>query len=227
MLDDLSIFACPGCGGDLSAAENAVQCGNCGQAYPVEDAIVRLFWPNEWDASKEDVTEIVKAFYEETPFPDYENLETSGDLLTKAGAGHFARLLDEQIPNVRVLEIGCGTGQLSNFLGIGQRVAYGADLCMNSLRLAEAFRARNTLTRVGFYQMNLFRPPFREETFPLVICNGVLHHTSDPYGGFRSISRPVKKGGYIIVGLYNLVRSSAHRCSSKDLRCFRRSLPVP
>ena len=51
--------------------------------------------------------------------------------------------------------------------------------------------------------MNLFRPIFKEESFPLVICNGVLHHTSDPYGGFQSISRLVKKGGYIIIGLYH------------------------
>ncbi len=51
--------------------------------------------------------------------------------------------------------------------------------------------------------MNLFRPIFREESFPLVICNGVLHHTSDPFAGFQSISRLVKRGGYILVGLYN------------------------
>ncbi len=51
--------------------------------------------------------------------------------------------------------------------------------------------------------MNLFRPIFREESFPLVIWNGVLHHTSDPFAGFQSISRLVKRGGYILVGLYN------------------------
>lgn len=51
--------------------------------------------------------------------------------------------------------------------------------------------------------MNLFMPVFKEESFSFVICNGVLHHTSDPFGGFMSISRLVKKGGYIIIGLYN------------------------
>jgi len=51
--------------------------------------------------------------------------------------------------------------------------------------------------------MNLFRPAFKPEQFDVVLCNGVLHHTSDPYGGFRSIARLVKPGGYIIIGLYN------------------------
>jgi SAM-dependent methyltransferase len=52
-------------------------------------------------------------------------------------------------------------------------------------------------------QMNLFRPALRRNTFDVVICNGVLHHTADPLGGFRSISRLVKPGGFIIIGLYN------------------------
>ena len=76
-------------------------------------------------------------------------------------------------------------------------------MCANSLRLAQAFKKKNSLERIGFYQMNLFRPMFREESFPLVICIGVLHHTSDPLAGFQSISKLVKKGGYIIIGLYN------------------------
>ena len=37
----------------------------------------------------------------------------------------------------------------------------------------------------------------------VVISNGVLHHTSDPEGGFRSIATKVKPGGYILIGLYN------------------------
>jgi len=51
--------------------------------------------------------------------------------------------------------------------------------------------------------MNLFKPIFREESFPIVICNGVLHHTGDPFAGFKSIAKLVKKGGYILIGLYN------------------------
>jgi SAM-dependent methyltransferase len=51
--------------------------------------------------------------------------------------------------------------------------------------------------------MNLFRPPFRDGAFDVVISNGVLHHTSDPEGGYRTILRKAKHGGFIIIGLYN------------------------
>jgi SAM-dependent methyltransferase len=51
--------------------------------------------------------------------------------------------------------------------------------------------------------MDLFRPGLREESFDYVFCNGVLHHTADPYGGFQVLCRLVKPHGYIAVGLYN------------------------
>jgi SAM-dependent methyltransferase len=53
-------------------------------------------------------------------------------------------------------------------------------------------------------QMNLFRPAFAPGQFDVVLCNGVLHHTADPYGGFRSIASLVKPGGFIVIGLYNI-----------------------
>ena len=204
MNNHLDIFACPVCKGDLKISGDVIRCLGCHNNYQFEDDIPLFFVPNEWDNSKEDVTAIVKWFYEKTPFPNNEEFENVSDFFEKARKGFFARWLNEQIPlNIRVLEIGCGTGQLSNFLSIYHRFVFGTDICLNSLKLANNFKKENGLERVDFYQMNLFRPIFKEESFPIVICNGVLHHTSDPFAGFKSISRLVKRGGYIIVGLYN------------------------
>jgi SAM-dependent methyltransferase len=74
---------------------------------------------------------------------------------------------------------------------------------MNSLKLAKNFRDRFAINNAYFVQANLFRPPFAPESFDVVISNGVLHHTSDCAGAFRSIARFVKPGGIIVVGLYN------------------------
>jgi SAM-dependent methyltransferase len=195
------VARCPRCSGILSA----FRCGTCGQDYPVTDGIPQLFAPNAWTAEKLDVTDIVKDFYEETPFPNYDDLDSRGSLRAKASQSVFAKLLDEQIaPDALVLEAGCGTGQLSNYLGMAwNRRVIGADLCMNSLRLARGFRDRFGIVNAEFVQMNLFRPPFAEATFDLVISNGVLHHTADPEAGFRALTAKVKPGGHIIIGLYN------------------------
>jgi SAM-dependent methyltransferase len=198
------IFVCPACKNPLEIVGGNVKCTKCSNLYPVENDIPLLFWPNNWDASKKDVTDIVKKFYEESPFPNYEDFDNAGDLVQKAQKSFFANLLNNQTPfNIRVLEVGCGTGQMSNFLGIAQRYIFGTDICLNSLKLGQEFKRKNNLENIGFYQMNLFQPIFKEESFSMVICNGVLHHTSDPFGGFQSISKLVKKGGYILIGLYN------------------------
>ena len=204
IIDHLNILMCPACEGNLEIVGDTIECLKCDNSYEVEDDIPLLFWPHESQGSKKDVTDEVKSFYEKTPFPNYEEFENLGDLIQKAQRGIFARSLNEQVPfNMRVLEVGCGTGQLANFLGIAHRTVFATDICLNSLKLGETFRKENSLERIGFYQMNLFRPIFKDETFPLVICNGVLHHTSNPFPGFQSISRLVKKGGYILIGLYN------------------------
>jgi SAM-dependent methyltransferase len=59
------------------------------------------------------------------------------------------------------------------------------------------------LDRVNFVQMNLFRPCFKSQQFDVILCNGVLHHTSDPYGGFQGLLPLLKPGGHIVIGLYN------------------------
>ena len=49
-------------------------------------------------------------------------------------------VIRDNIPfNVNVLEVGCGTGQLANYLGLASRNVFGTDMCLNSLQLAENF----------------------------------------------------------------------------------------
>jgi ubiquinone/menaquinone biosynthesis C-methylase UbiE len=123
----------------------------------------------------------------------------------------FARLLSEQIPyNSRVLEVGCGTGQLTNFLSIAHRSVLGIDVCLNSLGLAHKFKVENGLDRASFAQMNLFRPALKDEFFDVVISNGVLHHTADCRGAFHRICKLVKPGGFVVVGLYSSYSRKLH-----------------
>jgi 2-polyprenyl-3-methyl-5-hydroxy-6-metoxy-1,4-benzoquinol methylase/uncharacterized protein YbaR (Trm112 family) len=200
--NDLMMSPC--CGRDLEVAESALICRGCDHSFPIQDGIPRMFWPHEKYDDPEDVTEAVKAFYEETPFPNYDEHDTLRSLIEKSRRGIYARKLDKSIAyNSDVLEVGCGTGQLSNFLGISCRRVIGTDLCENSLLLGEQFRRQHSIPRVHFVQMNLFRPAMRKEAFDVVLCNGVLHHTKDPFGSFKGLVPLVKPGGYFVLGLYN------------------------
>ena len=201
----IAFLRCPQCGKTLQQNGEELQCSECPKKYPVDNGIPQLYQPNDWEDSKSDVTVAVKSFYERTPFPNYDDVDTIWKFQEKADKSIFARLLDTQIPEQAViLEAGCGTGQLSNFLGIrGSRTIFATDICMNSLKLGNDFRERNQIHNVYFLQMNLFKPVFSAGTFDFIICSGVLHHTSDPYLGLVTLSSLAKKGGFVVIGLYN------------------------
>lgn len=203
LVDHTSIFCCPACSADIVTQDGLIICKK-GCTIEIKEGIPDFANVGSRDPVVNDIETRVNAFYESTPFPDYEGMESINSLVAKAEKGGFANLLDHRIPhNINILEVGCGTGQLSNFLSYGQRNVFGTDLSHNSLQLAESFRQRNNLEHAGFYKMNLFKPCFKEGSFDLVICNGVLHHTGDPRSGFTRIAPLVKKGGYILIGLYN------------------------
>ncbi len=181
------------------------------ETFAVADGIVSTFVdeaarPGETRA-RNDVTHAVQDFYEDAPFPNYNDIDTLQTFLARAHAGVFARLLSAQIPiNSTVLEIGCGTGQLCNFLAATcMAEVYGADMTLASLRLGRAFADRNRIAGIRFLQMNLFRPSIRKESMDVVIANGVLHHTYDTKKAFMSVAGLVKPGGHLLVGLYNRI----------------------
>ncbi|MGH9337542.1 MAG: class I SAM-dependent methyltransferase, partial [Vicinamibacteria bacterium] len=170
--------------------------------FPIEEGIVRAFVPHEPTAG--DVSEAIKVFYEENPFPNYEGMEDVGSLIEKSVGRGFPEMLNRSIrPGATVLEVGCGTGQLGSFLSISSRRVLSVDLCWNSLRLGERFRRANGLPNITFAQMNLFRLPLERERFDVVICTGVLHHTASPRSGFMGLVSLVRPGGHVLVGLYN------------------------
>ena len=203
---NIDIFACPKCAGvlEISKDRTTLACAECKHLFKSELGVPQLFWPNDWDG-KLDVTDRVKSFYEDYPFPNYDDVDSRWSLQEKAERGSLGSMLDREIPHdSRILDAGCGTGQMSNYLGLRSgRTVIGADLCLNSLKLGQIFRQQNQIENTCFTQMNLFRPPFRPESFDLVISNGVLHHTSDPFLGLKSLSSLVKRKGYIVIGLYN------------------------
>jgi SAM-dependent methyltransferase len=180
-----------------------------------------------------DVTQKVRAFYEETSFPGYEEYDSPLGLMDKARRGLYARMLDDQIPYAaRVLDVGCGTGQLPIFLSLNRRRTIGGDLSFGSLAKGQQFKRRFALRHVSFVQMNLFALPLRPAAFDVVFCNGVLHHTADARAGFREVARLVKPGGFVVLGLYNtyarvplatrrvLFRLSGRRLARLD-RCIK------
>src|SRR5262249_48871882 len=138
----------------------------------------------------------VRAFYEVAPFPGYPPAATLPWLRARAARSELARLLDAAIaPDARILEMGCGTGQMSLFLATADRVVIGADLTRASLEVAAAAARRLSGHRVRWVETDLHKPGLRASAFDVVYSSGVLHHTPDPRAAFGEVAKLVRPGG--------------------------------
>lgn len=186
----------------LEIVDGGLRSIQSGETFPDRDGIPFLYKPSPGDTSS--VTDMMRSFYEEHPFPSYEGLEEFGALANKGWTNPFSReLLDAIGYNKLVLECGCGTGQLTQFLQLNNNHTLGVDLSLSSLGLAVEHKNRNQLERSSFAQMNIFNLAIKDESFDVVISHGVLHHTYDARAAFAQIVKKVKPGGIVVVGLYN------------------------
>ena len=153
------------------------------------------------------ISKRVQKFYNKTPFPDYEldNFNNKEDL--KVFAYPFARILDRSIPeSASIIDIGTGTGQLSAFLSLRRHSVCGIDFSDSSLNKAKVLKEKLKLDTWHLEKVDILDNSQIESIgikFDYVLCLGVLHHTENPYLGFRNILELLKPGGYIAIGLYN------------------------
>jgi SAM-dependent methyltransferase len=189
------LLACPSCRGELT---KHWRCADCGCQYRTENGIPELRVSN--DAR----VEVVRKFYEVAPFPGYPPNDSLTWLRMRAERNRFAQLLDRSLPgDARIVEVGCGTGQMSLYLARADRLVVGADLTMASVKMAAGAARRFGLENVQFVETDLLQPGLRDGAFDVVYASGVLHHLPDPRAGFARIARLARPGGKIIIGLYN------------------------
>jgi SAM-dependent methyltransferase len=191
------LLACPACRGDLSADWT---CLACGARFDAPDGIPNL------RLAADSRTETVRAFYEAAPFPGYPERDSLSSFRARAGRSRFATLLDRAIPgDARIAEVGCGTGQMSLYLASADRLVVAADLSRASLLLGAAAARRYGVRRIQFVEADLHRPALRPGAFDVVYSSGVLHHTPDPPAAFADVARLARRGGIVIVGVYNAI----------------------
>lgn len=189
------LIVCPACTGALAADWS---CGECGARFDVSDGIPNLRLPGDGR------TEVVRGFYQDAPFPGYPARDSIHALRARAERSAFARLIDRAIPgDARIVEVGCGTGQMCLYLTRADRLVIGADLARASLLLGAGAARSFGLDRVQFVETDLWRPGLKRASFDVVYSAGVLHHTPDPRAAFVRLAQLARHGGVIVLGVYN------------------------
>jgi len=95
----------------------------------------------------------------------------------------------------RILDVGCGTGQLTAEIAASGAVVTGID---SSAAMVE--QARRNAPGLGFEVQDVCRLPYREE-FDAVFSNAVLHWVPRAEEAAAAMARALKPGGRLVVEL--------------------------
>ena len=155
---------------------------------------------------------IVKEFYKSTPFNYSEEIDLyirsirrSNQILEYEDLHSLLlkRKNWNRTPVVNnVIEFGCGTGWLTNTISYYyQKNVKAIDFTTKALEVAKN-AAKKLAINPDFIQEDIFNYE-DSNLYDLVISMGVLHHTSNCKEAFKKISKFVKPGGRLYVGLYH------------------------
>ena len=219
--DLLELLVCPECNSTFKVEDERrrrgeIQSGELvcaeGHAYPIVDAIPRFVSEDgyadafglEWNAFRTAHLEKFTGLnYLDEQFRDYIDFPV------------------EQLQGRLVLDAGCGLGRFSEVvLNHGGRVV-AVDL---SRAIDAAYENLGGSGDIHFIQADIFRLPFRRQTFDFAYSWGVLHHTPDPPKAFQALAPLVRPGGKLMTFVYAKY-NKAYQTTTEFYRKFTTRLP--
>jgi SAM-dependent methyltransferase len=147
------------------------------------------------------------------------------------GRDHIERFCQKAMPYLDVLDIGAGSG---HDLAISRQVNPSA--CLSAVEVNPENARRLRAKDIAVYPVNIEREPIPipDGSQDLVILNQVLEHLKDIYWVFHEVTRVLRVGGKVIIGVPNLaslhnrvllaagVQPTSIRVNSAHVRGFTR-----
>lgn len=104
--------------------------------------------------------------------------------------------------DMMVLDIGCGTGNFSIKLAEMGCKVIGIDVSDEMLNIARE-KASNKKLDIEFYNMDVFKLKFDDDTFDAAISMAAFEFIKQPEKALEEIFRVVRKSGKIVIGTIN------------------------
>jgi ubiquinone/menaquinone biosynthesis C-methylase UbiE len=159
-----------------------------------------------YNLSKDDIKSS-KTFSQEWNLFDYK-IDDTFDISQKEYLNMFyeaLKITSKNLENKSILDAGCGNGQriynIANNSNI--KIAIGTDISSGAINASKIYKNK----KLYYIKSNIITPPFKEYSFDIVWCTGVLHTVTDPKKAFSNLSRLVKRGGKLYIWVFNKPRN--------------------
>lgn len=191
------ILVCPRCKDKLTFTGGAgtddgeLRCESCSIVYPVKNGIPRFVPADNYAGS---------FGYQWNRFRREQLDSFSKTTLSTNRFWTETGWTPEQMRGSLVLDVGCGAGRFLDVASTTGATVVGVDL---SNAIDAAKDNLGDRDNIHFIQASIYELPFRDETFDLCYCIGVIQHTPDPEKSLVSIARMVKPTGQLAVTIYS------------------------
>lgn len=115
-------------------------------------------------------------------------------------AGRIHEFFSYRPGPIRVLDVGCGAGFLSNHLSKEGFDVTAVDLSGSSLEIAAK---RDDTQRVKYLQADAYELPFDDESFDVLTSTDFLEHVSEPRRVLKEVARVLDPSGFFFFHTFN------------------------
>jgi len=98
---------------------------------------------------------------------------------------------------LRVLDIGCGIGELSEILVNRGLNVFATDLGFDSIARASS-RIKKKNLKISFVQGDIYRLPYHDCSFDAVVGSEIIEHLEKYQNAISEVARVLRPGGYFI-----------------------------
>lgn len=158
------------------------------------------------------VSAAVRDQYQQNPYPRWVKVQLQDapvpfntELRYTLPFARFVPLADDTAPEI--LLAGCGTGRNAIYAARrfrGARVL-AIDLSLDSLGYALRKTQELGLGNIEYAQADILEVGSLARTFDIIESEGVLHHLTDPFAGWRVLLSRLRPGGFMCLGLYSRI----------------------
>lgn len=209
---------------------------------PEQELLLREAIP-EITGIQDATSQAVQAQYEENPYPRwiragvFTDSRTVKDVLTSPPLSfNLANYISPPAP--QILVAGCGTGQhaLQTATRFKDARVIAVDLSRSSISYAWRKTQELGIENIEYMQGDILQLDLLDRQFDIIECGGVLHHMADPIEGWTVLTRLLKPGGLMKIGLYseigrpdviaarNFIKKRGYSTSINDMRRCRQEI---